>query len=200
VWPLLSDPRSQEAVVVAERFADENANSSEVEDARAASRAAFQELFTRLGRGNPTVQAASLAASLLWRNYDRRWQETIALLVWLGRRHEGRGLLSRTEQADAVRDVLGNPFQPAVVPAAWRTTTVLALAEGIYAEQAFDRLPILADSLQDAGCDNEDVLNHCRVPGTHCLGCWVVDRLLGKEHQRPNQSPRLPAQVKRRWG
>jgi hypothetical protein len=62
----------------------------------------------------------------------------------------------------------------------WRTSTVVALAEGIYADRAFDRLPILADALQDAGCGNEDMLAHCRSDGPHARGCWVVDLILGK--------------------
>jgi hypothetical protein len=45
---------------------------------------------------------------------------------------------------------------------------------------AFDRMPILADAIQDAGCDNEDILNHCRQPGDHVRGCWCVDLVLGK--------------------
>ena len=44
-----------------------------------------------------------------------------------------------------------------------------------------DRLAILADALEDAGCDNADILNHCRQPGEHVRGCWVVDLVLGKE-------------------
>jgi hypothetical protein len=56
---------------------------------------------------------------------------------------------------------------------------VVALARGIYDDRAFDRLAILADALQDAGCDNADVLGHCRGPGPHVRGCWVVDLLLG---------------------
>ena len=59
-------------------------------------------------------------------------------------------------------------------------STVVSLAEGIYAERAFDRLPILADALQDAGCDNPDVLDHCRGDGPHARVCWVVDLILGK--------------------
>ena len=55
------------------------------------------------------------------------------------------------------------------------------LAQGIYEERAFDRLPILADALEDAGCDNADILSHCRGPGPHARGCWVVDLLLGKK-------------------
>jgi hypothetical protein len=62
----------------------------------------------------------------------------------------------------------------------WLTSTVLSLASGIYFEKAFDPMPILADALQDADCDNEDMLNHCRQPGEHVRGCFVVDLLLGK--------------------
>jgi hypothetical protein len=63
------------------------------------------------------------------------------------------------------------------------TSTVISLANSIYEERAFDRMPILADALQDAGCDNEDILNHCRQPGEHTGGCWVVDLLLAsREH------------------
>jgi hypothetical protein len=80
-----------------------------------------------------------------------------------------------------LRDVFGNPFRPVALDPAWLTSDVLTLARGIYEEKAFDRMPILADALQDAGCDSEDVLTHCRnVHQQHVRGCWVVD-LLGKK-------------------
>jgi hypothetical protein len=79
------------------------------------------------------------------------------------------------------RCAFGNPFHPVKVDPRWRTETVVALATGIYAERAFDRMPILADALEDAGCDNADILAHCRGDGPHVRGCWVVDLLLGKE-------------------
>ena len=85
------------------------------------------------------------------------------------------------EQAVLAREIFGNPFRPVTLNPAWLTSTVLALANGIYSERAFDRMPILADALQDAGCDNEDILTHCRQSGEHTRGCWVVDLLLGKE-------------------
>ena len=81
---------------------------------------------------------------------------------------------------DVIRDIFGNPFRPVTADPAWLTSDVVALATSIYAEKAFDRLPILADALQDAGCDNADVLDHCRSDGPHVRGCWVVDLLLGK--------------------
>ena len=64
--------------------------------------------------------------------------------------------------------------------AEWRTGTAVALANEMYETRDFGAMPILADALQDAGCDSEDVLNHCRHPGTHVRGCWVVDLVLGK--------------------
>ena len=82
--------------------------------------------------------------------------------------------------ASIVRDVFRNPFRPVAVDPAWLTSDVVALAGGVYAERAFDRLPILADALQDAGCDHAGVLDHCRSEGPHVRGCWVVDLLLGK--------------------
>jgi hypothetical protein len=88
----------------------------------------------------------------------------------------------RAAQIALLRDIFGNPFKPVTVDREWLTSDVLALAKGIYAKKAFDRMPILADALQDAGCDNDDVLNHCRDTAlTHVRGCWVVDLLLGKE-------------------
>jgi len=84
-------------------------------------------------------------------------------------------------QADLLRDLFGNPFGPVAFDPRWRTADVLALARGIYDERAFDRLPLLADALLDAGCDSDEVLNHCRGSGPHVRGCWVADLVLGKE-------------------
>jgi hypothetical protein len=87
--------------------------------------------------------------------------------------------VEQAAQAGLVRDCFGNPFRPVTLDPSWLTSTVVSLAEGIYADRAFDRLPILADALQDAGCDNPEVLDHCRAPGPHVRGCWVVDLILG---------------------
>ena len=79
------------------------------------------------------------------------------------------------------RDIFGNPFRPVAVDPSWLTSTVVALARGIYEDRAFDRMPILADALQDAGCENPDVLNHCRDPQqVHVRGCFAIDLLLDK--------------------
>ena len=79
-----------------------------------------------------------------------------------------------------LRCLFGNPFRPVTLDPGWRTSAVVALAEGVYADRAWDRLPVLADALEDAGRTNADVIGHLRGPGPHARGCWVVDLLLGK--------------------
>jgi len=86
-----------------------------------------------------------------------------------------------------VHDVFGPlPFRHVPISPDWLTPTVVALARGIYAEKAFDRMPILADALQDAECDDDEVLTHCRREGwEHVRGCWVLDLVLGRPwHER----------------
>lgn len=81
-----------------------------------------------------------------------------------------------------VRDIYGpNPFRPVVFDPSWRTSTVVALATQMYDSRDFSAIPILADALQDAGCDNDTILAHCRdTNATHVRGCWVIDGVLGK--------------------
>src|SRR5262249_4150650 len=84
-------------------------------------------------------------------------------------------------QAALVRDIFRCAFRPVPVVPGWLTTTSVAVAESISDVRAFHRLPILADALEDAACDNADILNHCRQQGVHVRGCWVVDLVLNKE-------------------
>ncbi|WP_238602420.1 hypothetical protein [Fimbriiglobus ruber] len=87
----------------------------------------------------------------------------------------------RREFCAHYRDIVGNPFRPVALEPHWQTSTVLSLAKGIYNDRAFDRLPILADALEEAACYNPGLLTHCRSDATHVRGCWVVDLLLGKK-------------------
>jgi hypothetical protein len=104
-----------------------------------------------------------------------RWPEPIPVTVEA----------ERAAQATLLRCIFGNPFRraPTLDPGwlEWKDGTATHLAHGIYEDRAFDRLPILADALEEACCTDADVLAHCRAPGLHVRGCWVVDLLLGKE-------------------
>jgi hypothetical protein len=86
------------------------------------------------------------------------------------------------ECRDRVFDVVGNPFAPVEFRPDWLSGTATTLAQQMYESRDFAHMPILADALQDADCDHEDVLNHCRDPRIHHVrGCWVIDGVLGKE-------------------
>jgi hypothetical protein len=96
-----------------------------------------------------------------------------------------RILSARRAQTALFLDLVGPlPFRSFTLPEgclAWNDATVVKIAQAMYSDGALDRMPILADALEDAGCDNADILNHCRQPGEHVRGCWVIDLLLGKE-------------------
>lgn len=90
-------------------------------------------------------------------------------------------------QADLLREIVNNPFRPISLDPTWRTPSVLALVQAAYEGRSLpagtlelDRLAVLADALEDAGCDNADILQHCRSEGPHVRGCWAVDLILGK--------------------
>ena len=70
--------------------------------------------------------------------------------------------------------------RPIALDPSWLSPTVKALAQRIYDERTFDRLPLLADALEEAGCSYQDFLSHCQRPGPHVRGCWAVDLVLGQ--------------------
>jgi hypothetical protein len=199
VWALLSD-ESRAAVETAERYAEGAATVGELAGvARGATGPVRSAVARRLGRSGDVAAraAAELAGSAAYARVFaaiagrgtsdlRSVADELGIPVevacdgrdaylWV----EGR---EREVQAALLRDLFGPlPFRRVVVAQPWRNTTVLALARTIYSERAFDRMPILADALEEAGCDDEAVLAHCRGDGPHVRGCWVLDLILGRE-------------------
>ena len=96
--------------------------------------------------------------------------------------------LTRKSHADLLRCLFGNPFRPTVLEPDWLTRhdgKVLQLAQAFYDMGALDRLPELADALEEAGCHDTEILAHCRQPGPHVRGCWAVDLVLGSSLGEP---------------
>jgi hypothetical protein len=89
--------------------------------------------------------------------------------------------LTGPQQPGLLREVFGNPFRPVPFDPSWRSPAAVALASAMYESRAFDRMPETADALMDAGCDDEQVLGHCRGAGPHVRGCWMVDLILGRD-------------------
>jgi hypothetical protein len=87
--------------------------------------------------------------------------------------------------AGLLRDIFVTPLVRRLprLPASWQSkeSTIFQLAQAIYDERAFDRIPILSDAIEDAGCTDANILSHCRQSGEHVRGCWVVDLILGKK-------------------
>jgi hypothetical protein len=87
-------------------------------------------------------------------------------------------------QCALLRDIFRNPFHSVSIDGSWlvwNNGLIPRLTKTIYAERAFDQMPILADALEDAGCTDAAILNHCRSDGPHVLGCWLIDLLLAHE-------------------
>jgi hypothetical protein len=160
-WSFLTDLRSREAVEAAERYADGLIKRQELR--RAAGHASNVHL-------SPRARLALCAASLPSRDIERA--------AYLVADDVGLRLL---------RDLLGNPFRRVANERRWLTATVVAIASAAYDERAQPsgqldrtRLAILADALEDAGCQDHVILGHLRADGTHMRGCYVLDALLGK--------------------
>jgi hypothetical protein len=176
----LSDARSRAALATAESFADGLTNKKKLAAARIeatrASRAAAGASFGMNWRLEDAVQ--------LLTNLSRDDVFLIAgnrLHIWVARLQLRTADDEKAEQAKLLRDVFGNPFRPVRFSPEWRTDTVVTLARQMYDARDFSAMPILADALQDAGCDNDDVLTHCRDANqTHVRGCWVCDFVLNK--------------------
>jgi hypothetical protein len=204
MWPLLVDERSREGVRVAERYADATATDKELKRAIADVEAAAA-LVERRRRGKKVSvglfwarkAAAKLAVDTTTNNGF--WAAGVAR--WIRHPAEGGGKSDPTFPpsplpisapgktqtylyrwlAHLVRDIFGNPFRPVAFSPEWRTSTAVTLARQMYDARDFSAMPILADALQDAGCDSDDVLTHCRGEGPHVRGCWACDLVLGKD-------------------
>jgi hypothetical protein len=196
IWPLITAPESRKAVEVSESLADGRTR----EGRRAAANQAATGVARR-ERAWPFV-AAEEASKRLIRAYRKspelaKWAARTAYYAYeaaySGEYHavgtndhaafDSGNLARQAEQSAQVallHDIFGNPFRPVTADPGWFTSTVVAMASQMYESRDFSAMPILADALQDAGCDNADILDHCRGPGPHVRGCWVTDLVLGK--------------------
>jgi hypothetical protein len=178
------DERSRKAVEVAERFADGRAGREELDTAYSTAEAAFYHTAQLVGGGDPTFPGDAVLA------YFAAWY---TVMPAAGEAAVGAAAMSspgylwnepeetiRRRQCDLVREVIGNPFRRLEIAPSWRTPDVVALAGHVYYDRAFGRMPELADTLEDAGYGDEDILSHLRGPGPHVRGCWVVDLIHAK--------------------
>ncbi len=191
-WQHLADPRSRAAVEAAEAFADGRAPREALGAAWQAATAAAAE--------HPAVsqEAAVAAAAGFVARPGGTAGASLQVLSKVGwapstapRGKAGRAGRAHRDQvgrraASLLRCVVGNPFRPVTLAPAWQTSQVAALARAAYDERELPlgtldgtRLAVLADALEEAGCDQAELLGHLRGPGPHVRGCWAVDLVLG---------------------
>ncbi len=188
-WNRLA-PACRRAVRVAERYADGRAGANELAAAWRACRRfedrgqavpmwhnGSESAFSLTTELVHTVALPVLAPSAAWAvaNDLRPWRGDSAENALVDRAHRG-----------VWADVFGSGTRGAFDPA-WRTAAVLGAARDVYRERAFQALPALAVLLERAGCDRSDILDHCRGPGPHARGCWVVDLVLSRDENRASE-------------
>ena len=195
---LITDRRGREAVEVAERFAEGRAGKGQMAEARRALKAEERGLLRAAvmdaarAEGNPEVVATARAVAWAaawdaahyavravgWDSASLCAQALAVARIW------GRAKpIGVTDEATLLRDIFCNPFRPVKIDPAWLAWdggNIRRMASAIYDERAFDQMPFLADALEDAGCDDQDILQHCRSRSEHVRGCWVLDALLGR--------------------
>jgi hypothetical protein len=172
-WHLLSGPLAQPAVEAAERFADGLISYARLADIACGR---WSEFEPGAGASEEQVLWAVQAAAAASRGTRGALQESFRSIQQVDE--------DQKAQANLLRDLAGNPYRTgAVDPSwlAWEGGMVAKVARSIYDERSFKDLPVLADALEDAGCGEAALLQHCRSEGPHAKGCWAVDLLLKKE-------------------
>lgn len=156
----VSVQEARQAVMVAEFYADGSLSEQAIDEAR--SRLFFQVL----------LQPEALSAA----------RQSCRSTINLSCRKGTNAVVTISETLSALlRDIFGNPFRPVAIDPKWKKPPILALTESIYNDRAFDHVAGLADTIEEAGCQDAEILDHLRGSGKHVRGCWVVDLLIGKE-------------------
>jgi hypothetical protein len=192
IGDLLFDARCWEAVTTAELFADDLATVADLSAAEVAAcdyiaarerRFHFPWPVARSEDAEPIDRAAQAALACAWKSAAHAARAS-ALQAAMAARIATIDRPRTLESAlfcDLLRDILGNPFSvPPVLSPTCLTATVRAIGRTIYEERCFADLPILADALEEVGCGNTGVLEHCRGRGPHARGCWALDLVLQK--------------------
>jgi hypothetical protein len=183
-WDWLGDDRLRQAIRAAERFADGLVSEADLDKSRTVIEKLGRKVTGCRGR-TAVLLALTTSAGRAGTVYGSLRGEMFRLPSCIRKLQERAGR-SEATPIKPLRDIF-NPFRPVKVDPVWRTPDVLALASTAYWEGAFpsgeldaQRLPILADALEEAGCAEGSILAHLRSPGPHVRGCWALDLILGK--------------------
>jgi hypothetical protein len=168
-----------EVVEVAERFADGKATKEELAKSRS-SRGDTEGWNVYVRKLFAPLAAARAADDVM--DPESVWYPALGLLEnWYERGSVVRYINGTGSGARFIHDIFNNAFRTVTLNPAWLTRDVVGIAQRIYDDRRFEDMPILGDALEDTGCDNASILEHCRSGSEHVRGCWVVDLVLGME-------------------
>jgi hypothetical protein len=178
IWPLIPDERSRKAVESSEDYADGLIGRFKLHcDGISASDAA---------RGTPKNRALPPYSARITAQNGNAEGGAVARAAQVI--FQGAMMESRDEPYCSLLREIFRPFRRMSINPAWLDPTVSSLAQAAYEERILPsgeldppRLAVLSDALEEAGCDDADLLEHLRSPGPHVRGCWAVDLVLGKE-------------------
>jgi hypothetical protein len=180
-WHLLTDLRSRNAVEVAERYADGLATEKERKEAAAQASEASREAAATIKAASASLPARiAYASTAAWFTIYYSASSAALTTCDADAREWYAGFNIEMPHPKLLREIFGNPFSSISLESSWLTPAVAREAGTIYEKNQFDRLPILADALMKADCDNADILDHLRSQGPHFRGCWAIDLVLGK--------------------
>jgi hypothetical protein len=170
--PSMRQGTRESAIQLAERFADGQASAQELAAARFAG---------RFLPGHPAWAAC-------WDPREASQPMALRALAWVegiaeGGYHPSRFAPEAEAQANLLREIATDLFRPVVMEPswlAWNDGLIGRMASGIYLDRTFDQMPILGDALEEAGCLDSEILEHCRQGKEHVRGCWVLDCCVGR--------------------
>lgn len=173
-WGHLVPPQVLEVVATSEDYADDPGLKEQLRKGK--------RKIAMKSADPPGVKEAKHAAQMVTRLGDE-WLAAATMLNPESGMNLAPSPIDRAATEAMIRCAFGNPYRPLRPARGWLTRDVVNVARGMYAARDFGGMPVLADALQEAGCEDAGVLAHCREPGPHARGCWVVDALLGKPVQ-----------------
>ena len=207
IWHLLEDKRSRAAVEAGEKRADKHITKKELVNAHNGAKKAAKTPGTPLWAEEAAVQASApdnpdpfgdVLSAVFYHVANEAWEGAFEAAKQRGLHGdeafnaaagdaEDAGSMAgdemRSRFCSLLQESVGNPFHPVTFNVNWATandSTAAKLAHVIYDEKRFNDRPILADALEEAGCDHAEILQHCREEREHVRGCWVLDLILGR--------------------
>ena len=189
VWSQIKDERARHAIEMLESYADGAVTAQELREAEQQAASVDKGFAMALGFVRNVKRSTRSEIGYRSKGPLPVWEkaELATNIPAVAAAHPQSARAQTRVQAKLLRDLFGNPFCNVDILRTHKTPEVVALADAIYAQHDFSRLPDLAVALRDAGCVDKAVLKHCQTKDPHTRGCWLVDLIRSKRRGSPKR-------------